>query len=146
MRILDVLTPKRLRGNLGERAAVRYLKKNGYRILKRNFVIDGVGEIDVVAAKDGHTVIVEVKTRSKASLRPWERPALSVTKEKQQRLLTAGSVYHSRYARDTRLRFDVIEVYTDSVKGREHAVEVRHLVGAFDGSVMKERGKHFRAY
>ena len=35
MKILEILTPKRLIGNLGERAAVKYLRKNKYKIIKR---------------------------------------------------------------------------------------------------------------
>ena len=36
MNILKVLTPKRMIGNEGERIAIRYLKKNGYKILEHS--------------------------------------------------------------------------------------------------------------
>src|SRR5579863_3056366 len=49
-------------GRRGERAAEKYLKRNGYRIVARNFRAAGA-EIDLVAM-DGETLgCVEVKTR-----------------------------------------------------------------------------------
>ena len=50
-------------GGRGERAAAQYLRKRGYRILAKNFLVPG-GEADLVAEKDGLLVVVEVKTRS----------------------------------------------------------------------------------
>ncbi len=54
-------------GVLGENLAVKYLKKQGYKILHRNWCNakgKRLGEIDIVAqAKDGSIVFVEVKTR-----------------------------------------------------------------------------------
>ena len=82
MKILEVLTPKRLIGNLGERAAVRFLRKNGYRIIKRNYTALGY-EIDIIARKDNVTTFIEVKTRNVKYLGYKEsRPASSVTPPK----------------------------------------------------------------
>jgi putative endonuclease len=54
-------TPKPL-GYLGERAAEKYLKRKGYKIVARGLRLRG-GELDLVAV-DGRTVVfVEVKTR-----------------------------------------------------------------------------------
>lgn len=53
---------KRVAGNLGEDEACRFLKKNGYRILERNFTIRG-GEIDIICEKGEYVVFVEVKLR-----------------------------------------------------------------------------------
>ena len=47
----------------GERAAARYLKRRGYRILARNFR-RGRGEIDLIALDRDTIVFVEVKTRT----------------------------------------------------------------------------------
>ena len=143
MKILEVLTPLRKRGNLGERAAVKFLRRAGYKILDRNAVVDRVGEIDAVAKKDGTLVIVEVKTRSRDTLKVGERPADAVTHEKRRRLLKAGSIYHRKQHGDLKLRFDVIEVYTDILRGRERAVEIKHIIGAFDGAELKRSAKGF---
>ena len=49
-------------GKQGEEIAVEFLKKQGYRILERNWTTK-FGEIDIIA-RDGHTLVfVEVKTR-----------------------------------------------------------------------------------
>src|SRR6266704_1112801 len=69
-------------GNRSERAAVRFLKQLGYRILTRN-VRNRLGELDVVAV-DGRTIVFgEVRsTESHDST----RPAASVDAIKQRRL------------------------------------------------------------
>lgn len=76
-------------GNYGEDLACEYLKKQGYKIIERNFRIRG-GEIDIVA-KDGETLVfVEVKTR-------WSHdfglPKESVTFWKIKSLLKTAGVY-----------------------------------------------------
>ena len=53
-------TEKQITGSQGEKLATEYLKKNGYRILERNFR-SGRNEIDIVAADKGVIVFVEVK-------------------------------------------------------------------------------------
>ncbi|MCH8158067.1 MAG: YraN family protein, partial [Nitrospinae bacterium] len=58
------MTEKRLAfGKAGEKAAVAFLKKQGYRILKKNFRT-AVGEIDIIAEQGRTVVFIEVKTRS----------------------------------------------------------------------------------
>lgn len=65
-------------GNRGEDLACQYLKKNGYKILEKNFRIKG-GEIDIVALDNNFLVFVEVKTRyshefglPKEAMTPWK--------------------------------------------------------------------------
>jgi putative endonuclease len=94
-------------GRRGERAAEKHLRRNGYRIVARNFRAVGA-EIDLVAM-DGETLVfVEVKTRrSLAAGAPEE----AVDERKQQRLRRAAEVFATRYrAEDTEMRFDVVAV------------------------------------
>ncbi|MCL4366348.1 YraN family protein [Patescibacteria group bacterium] len=72
-------------GSLGEDLACEYLKKQGYKILERNFRIRG-GEIDIVAKDQGTLVFVEVKTRFThdfglpvEAMTPWKIKALLKT-------------------------------------------------------------------
>ncbi len=49
-------------GRAGEERAAQHLRGNGYTVLARNWRC-AQGEIDIVAARDGHLAVVEVKTR-----------------------------------------------------------------------------------
>ena len=132
MKILEILTPKRIIGNLGEREAARLLRRKGYKILKRNYTALGA-EIDIIARKDNLTAFVEVKTRNVKYLGYKEaRPASSVTPEKQRKIIKAASYYQTHNPSDTRLRLDVIEVYTEGVGRHVKVKEIKHLEGAFD--------------
>ncbi len=144
LRILDVLTPKRLIGNLGERAAVKQLKKSGYKILEKNYTALG-NEIDIIARKDSITAFIEVKTRNIKSLGYKEaRPASSVTPEKQRKIIKTAAYYSSHNPSGTRLRFDVIEVYTEGEGKAVRVKEIKHLEGTFDKDSAFDRGYYYR--
>lgn len=102
-------------GRMGEEAAVKLLKKNGCKIIAQNFRCRW-GELDIIA-KDGDTLVfVEVKTRGSDA---FGRPGASVDARKQQRMITASSIYMSDNGiavDDTFIRFDVIEVDTNGGK------------------------------
>ena len=132
MKILEILTPRRRIGNLGERAAVRLLRRKGYRILKKNYTTLGA-EIDIIARRKDITAFVEVKTRNVKYLGYKEaRPGSSVNAEKQRKIIKAASYYASHNPSDTRLRLDVIEVYTEEIDGQIRIKDIKHLEGAFD--------------
>lgn len=144
MNILKVLTEKRKIGNLGEREAARYLKRNGYRIIKRNYTALGA-EIDIIARKKDVLAFIEVKTRNIMSLGYKEaRPASSVTPEKQRKIIKAANHFISNNQCDTRLRLDVIEVYTENVGKKTRVKEIRHLEGAFDKDTAFDRSYYYR--
>ena len=132
MNILKIPTPKRLIGNLGEREAAKLLRRKGYKILKQNYTACGA-EIDIIARGKGITLFVEVKTRNIKNLGGKEaRPASSVTSEKQRKIIKAASYYNSHNPSDTRLRFDVVEVYIEDTERGPKIKEAKHLEGAFD--------------
>ena len=132
MKILELLTPKRLIGNLGEREAARFLRKKGYKILEKNYVAADA-EIDIIARKDNVTTFIEVKTRNIKSLGYKEaRPGSSVTPEKQRKIIKAAGIYNSRNPQNTRLRLDVIEVYVEGTDKKVKVKEIKHIEGAFD--------------
>lgn len=65
-------------GNKGEELACEYLKKQGYKILERNYRIRG-GEVDIIAKDQEYLVFIEVKTRwsheyglPSESMTPWK--------------------------------------------------------------------------
>jgi len=53
-------------GKIGEEEAVKFLKKNKYKIIERNFRTK-FGEIDIIAKKENKVVFIEVKTRKTIS-------------------------------------------------------------------------------
>lgn len=132
MNILKILTPQRKIGNLGEREAAKLLRRKGYRILKQNYTARGA-EIDIIARKKNLTAFVEVKTRNVKNLGYKEaRPASAVTPEKQRKIIKVANYYVSHNSPETRLRFDVIEVYTEDTERGTKVKEIKHIEGAFD--------------
>jgi putative endonuclease len=98
---------RRQLGNHGEDLAAAALKKQGYKILERNYVTP-LGEIDLVARQGKTLVIIEVKTRKSTQFgSPQE--AVSATKQAKLRRLA------DYYTKDKRLagasvRFDVVAI------------------------------------
>lgn len=76
----------KLLGDRGERAAVRYLKRQGYRVLARQSR-SRIGELDIVAMDGSTIVFVEVKTRSSHAA---GHPVEAVTPTKQKQLTRAA--------------------------------------------------------
>ena len=94
-------------GRRGERAAEKYLRRNGYRIVARNFRAAGA-EIDIVAM-DGETLVfVEVKTRRG---RDAGAPEEAVDERKQKQIRRAAEMFAMRYREDEiEMRFDIVAV------------------------------------
>src|SRR6266704_2696673 len=80
-------------GSRSERAAARYLKRQGYRIVARNYACP-LGELDLVALDRSCVVFVEV--RSTAMDDPGV-PAASVDHTKQRRLTQLAVHFMQRY-------------------------------------------------
>lgn len=132
MKILEIFTKNRIIGNLGEREAIKYLRRHGYRILEKNYVALG-HEIDVIAKKKNVTAFVEVKARNVKYLGYREaRPASAVTPEKQRKIIATANHYSRVKKLNTRMRFDIIEVYLSDNDNGVKIEEIKHLEGAFD--------------
>ena len=112
-------------GALGEKLAAKYLKKNGYIILEKNYR-NKLGEIDIIARKGEEIVFVEVKSRSAD---PYLGGAYSVDQRKQFHILRTASAYLSENHCDLQPRFDIIETEIDRVTGK--LVRVNHYKSAF---------------
>lgn len=80
-------------GNLGEDTAEKYLKKQGYKILERNFRYKGRGEIDIIAKKEENISFIEVKTRITKSQRSPYAPEDNITYFKQKQLIKLSKIY-----------------------------------------------------
>lgn len=83
------MTSNKQTGSLGEHLACEHLKKQGYKILERNYLIRG-GEIDIVATERDYLVFVEVKTRYSHE---YGLPVESITPWKIKTLLKSALFY-----------------------------------------------------
>ena len=112
------------RGELGERAAKKFLQQAGLKFLAANFRSER-GEIDLVF-RDGECLcFIEVKTRSSEE---WTRPAAAVDARKR-RLLSQTALDYLKRLKNPRvkIRFDIVEVLLADGAVRE----IRHLPNTF---------------
>lgn len=101
---------RRRSGSRGEKLAAWFLEQRGYQIAERNLRL-GRFEVDLVVARAGKLVFVEVKTRSGTA---WEMAGASLRAAQRQRLAAAASAYAARAERRYRgFRFDVVTIDED---------------------------------
>jgi putative endonuclease len=96
-------------GRRGEDVAHRFLQRNGFVIVDRNYrMASGGGEVDLVAWEADTLVFVEVKSRKTAE---YGSPDRAIGLEKQSSLLRAAREY-ARHAEVPweQIRFDVVNV------------------------------------
>ena len=99
----------KLLGKEGEDRAARFLMKQGYRIIERNYRTRS-GEIDLIAVHDGAVVFIEVKTRTSDA---FGAPELAVNPRKQQRMVKAALGYIKyKKLHQVPCRFDVVAITT----------------------------------
>ena len=97
-------------GALGEKRAVDYLSKKGYRIRERNFRCRA-GEIDIVAQDKDCLVFVEVRTRRGSD---FGTPEESVDAAKREKLASVALTYLQTHRKLPSLwRFDVVAIEVD---------------------------------
>ena len=140
MNILKVLTEKRELGNVGENAVADLLKKNGYKITKKNYVANG-HEVDIIAENKEYICFVEVKTRTlgeKSSVEP--RPASAVTPEKQRSVISAARFYLGGFFDPRMARFDVAEVYVKDGK----VSDICYIENAFNYNTATADGYRYK--
>ena len=112
------------RGELGERAAKKFLQTAGLKFLTANFRSQH-GEIDLIFRDHDCLCFIEVKTRSPSD---WTRPADAVDARKKK-LLSQTALDYLKLLKNpaVKFRFDIVEVLLrDGV-----VAEVRHLPNAF---------------
>lgn len=92
-------------GTRSERAAARFLRRQGMRVLARN-VVNAGGEIDLVTLDGATLVFVEVRSTAAASV---ARPEESIGADKQRRLTAAALEFlRQRRLLDRPARLDVL--------------------------------------
>lgn len=94
-------------GGKGEDIAVKYLRKQKYKIIDRNFRCN-FGEIDVIARDGSYIVFVEVKSRRDTK---FGMPREAVDARKQQTIVRCAKFWLTiNNLVGSPTRFDVVEV------------------------------------
>jgi putative endonuclease len=102
-------SPELAQGRRGEDLAHRFLRRQGYVVVARNYrPRAGAGEIDLVAWERGTLVFVEVKTRAGAAFGAPER-AVDADKERDLTRVAADYARRAGVPWD-RVRFDVVSI------------------------------------
>jgi putative endonuclease len=114
---------RKMLGKAGEDRAARFLAKQGYKILERNYRVPS-GEIDLIALHQGEVVFVEVKTRTSDA---FGAPELAVTPRKQRQMVKAALGYIKyKKLHQVPCRFDVVAINEASEK------EIELIQNAFE--------------
>ena len=110
-------------GELGERIAERWLRRQGWRVVQRRYR-SGHRDIDLVVERDGTVAFVEVKARRGSQ---FGDPVEAVNWNKQRQLIRSASTWIDRHGKPSEsYRFDVVGVLVEGER-----VRVRHIANAF---------------
>ncbi len=107
---------KKVLGRKGETLVVKYLKKQGFKLLKRNYCTP-FGEADIVALDGEEIAFIEVKTRSSDE---YGLPSEAVGVDKRRRYRQIAKCYWVETGKEPNARFDVAEVYAE---GKDYRIE-----------------------
>lgn len=117
------MTTSKELGKKGEEIAAKYLIKEGYLILERNWYCEH-REIDIIARQGDQIVIVEVKSRESGFFEePWEAVSIS----KIRNLVEAADAWLIEQQVDLETRFDVISI----IFAKDGKYELTHFKDAF---------------
>lgn len=113
-------------GAWGERTALRYLRKKGYKFVESNYH-SRFGEIDIIVKNREYIVFVEVKLRKNDK---YGEAKEFVTFSKQNKIRSTAMIWLSGNETELQPRFDVIEIYAPD---GEHTASpsINHLEDAF---------------
>lgn len=115
-------------GALGEEAAVKALKKQGYKIIDRNYRTK-MGELDIIAKDGEYTCFIEVRLRKNNS---FGSPADSIDEGKRRRIINAAKHYAvSKHIYDTPMRFDVVLINATADKNKLKNINLQIIKDAF---------------
>ncbi len=113
-------------GAAGEKAAIAYLRKNGFMIRDKNWRA-GRYEIDIIAEKWGVIHFVEVKSRAAGG---WCRPEDAINRDKFRAVSRAAAAYLGINAIRGEHQFDLIAVEMEGLS----PIEVRYIEKAMQSS------------
>lgn len=119
-----MVVKSKLLGDAGEKAAEKFLKNAGFKIIERNWR-QGRLEIDIIATKNDTLVFFEVKTRTCGGM---SSPLDALDSRKKNAMLKAITIYLTKYELWSKAcRIDVLSVEWDG-----NTLSIEHYPNAFD--------------
>lgn len=103
----------KVKGELAEKKAADFLIRSGFRILERNFSCK-VGELDIIAQKEGVLHFVEVKSGENFEA------VYNLTPQKLQRVLKTTHYYLKKNGFDMPYSIDAIIVQKEEIEYLEN--------------------------
>lgn len=123
MSLPNNITPYEL-GKLGEKFAIDYLKRSGYKIAQKGFRLFR-GDIDIIAYDRKVLVFIEVKTR-RGNRFGLPEESVHPSKQKQIRKIAKGFISLNKLEEEE-CRFDILALDYNENKG----FKVTHFKNAF---------------
>lgn len=115
-------------GALGEETAVKAIKKQGYKVIERNYRTR-LGEIDIIAKDGEYTCFIEVRLRKNND---FGSPADTIDTVKQQKLIRTAKYYAvTNKIYDTPMRFDAVLINADCFGNKLTNVKTEIIKNAF---------------
>ena len=108
---------KKVLGRNAEERTAKYLKKQGYKLIARNYKTP-YGEADIIAYKDGYYCFVEVKARESDA---FGLPAEAVDARKRERYRKIAAYFCMTKKTEVSIRFDVSSVFEGGLEYFENA-------------------------
>lgn len=123
-------------GQIGESIALKFLKAKKYKILDKNFYVISrltkkkIGEIDLIAKKDGVYIFIEVKakTGNRGTSIPLEA---KINQAKKKRLIKIAEIWlnKNKLALTTPRQIDIIVITIDLSRQK---AKVKHYKNAIE--------------
>lgn len=110
----------RQKGAIGEKQALDYLIKKGYKFIDKNWHYSKNAEIDLIMKDDDTLVFVEVKKRSSLA---FGHPFEAITKAKIKNIRLAVQAYLTCHSNDLKFknyRIDGIAIIQDHIEHLEN--------------------------
>jgi len=119
-------TSKQKLGDLGENIATKYLIRQEFMIIGRNFKCYW-GEIDIIARYKGEVVFIEVKTRKKIIENPFGCPEDAVNTKKLNNIKASAEVFleENGILDSANWRIDIIAI---EINWKRRLAQLKHIV------------------
>ena len=100
----------RQKGNAAEDKAAAYLQEEGFTIVERNFYAKKMGELDIIAQKEGVLHFVEVKSGSGFD------PVYNLTPSKLHKVINSAQLYMKQKGLDMPFCIDALIVSDEGIE------------------------------